>query len=158
MTSETDKWCMWVRSQIELSIPATQTDRAAHCHSFTSSNAALLATIRATLNQNKKSANPALPHAHSGLHTKITKTHSRGRSRYVHSNGSLYTHYFPGDTGHHWVKQYHQVSHLQQSETQHPWKTPAVVLHSSSQSATVKEKGYSASMLSGLQAATARST
>lgn len=149
---------MYVSEEPDRAQHSCHPDRAAHCHSFTSSNAALLATIRATLNQNKKSANPALPHAHSGLHTKITKTHSRGRSRYLHSNGSLYTHYFPGDTGHHWVKQYHRVSHRQQSETQHPWKTPAVVLHSSSQSATVKEKGYSASMLSGLQAATARST
>lgn len=81
------------------------------------------------------------PLTYSELHTKNHQTHSLGRPKYLHSNGSLYIHYFPGDIVHHWVKQYHQVSHLQQSETQHPWKTPAVVLHSSSQSATLKERG-----------------
>lgn len=140
---------MQTRSQMGLSTPATQTEQHTARVSQTS------------MQLSRQSAGPTLAKirklqthcpTRSVLHTKIHQSPlTRWGLQYLHSNGSLCIRYFPGDTVHRLVKQYHQVSHLQQSESRHPWKTPAVVLHFSSQSVTKTRRGQPSPLLTVTQ-------
>lgn len=59
-------------------------------------------------------------------------------SRYLHSNGSLCTHYSPSDIFHRWAAQCHPVCHHQQNGSPHQWRIPADGSHSSNQSGPEK--------------------
>ena len=71
-------------------------------------------------------------------HRKPLKTVSSALNL-LHNSGSLCKRCSPSDTFHHLAEQCHPVCHLQQSGSQHQWRTPADVSHSSSQSAPDEE-------------------
>lgn len=98
---------MQVRSQAGLSTPATHTEQH---------NAGALQTA---MQLSGWSAGPTLTKIRK-LQTHRPTCSGPGEAKHLRNNGSLCRRCFPGGTVHRLAEQCHQVSRLQQSESQRP--------------------------------------